>query len=89
MGWLKLGARTSATPSISFAEDLKSTTQHIETVSIGPNPLSEYPTHHPLVHSSTPDHKLPFIPLEEVKKRTSEASGGLCMCAPFIFSITR
>lgn len=69
MGWLKLGARARAT---TLQEDPKSTStiQHTETV---------MPGSYPYAHSSIPDSELPFIEANEVSKRTSAATGGLCV----------
>lgn len=77
MGWLKLGARSATTAPPAFEEDLKYTTQHIETVSIGPatSTVSEL---FPIISRDIPDERLPFIPAEKVKKRNSVENGGLC-----------
>jgi hypothetical protein len=76
MGWLKLGAHDPATVRHQSSQsELKATTeQHMETLSIYP----ERPKLYPRAHLSVPDLKLPFIPPDEVPKRTSAASGGLC-----------
>jgi hypothetical protein len=74
MGWLK---RTSH-PTVNHAtsEDIpKPTSAHIEHIPSGTAPLPRYPAA-PL---STPDAALQFIPAEEIAKRTSAESGGLCM----------
>jgi hypothetical protein len=59
MGWLKLGARSATTAPPAFEEDLKYTTQHIETVSIGPatSTVSEL---FPIISRDIPDERLPF-----------------------------
>ncbi len=78
MGWLKLGARTAQkeVPVESVPEDLKYTTQHIESVSISPE-TSQSRTY-PRAPLSLPDSELPFIPRDEVIKRKSAESGGVC-----------
>lgn len=53
---------------------LKATTQHLETLSLN----LETPKQYNRAPSSVPDHKLPFIAADEVSRRTSAISGGLC-----------
>ena len=77
MGWLKLGARREASRASQFPEDLACTIQKIESVSLNADNLDVTKTYY-IVALNTPDENLPFIPPEEVKKRTSVENGALC-----------
>lgn len=78
MGWLNQGARSTvkALPN-TLDYDLKSATQHIETININHNE-GHLPTY-PCVNLSVSDEKLPFIPATEVAKRKSRGAGALCV----------
>jgi hypothetical protein len=78
LGWLKHGGRSNASGSPLFEEDLKYTTQHVETVYISPDSAEVTNSYH-IVSLDIIDDNLPFIPPEEVKKRNSAKSGGMCM----------
>jgi len=71
MGWLKLGTRTAGTDTGD--EDVKSLSQHIETISLN----SAHWTPYPHAALSVQERDLPFIAPEEVSKRKSAQSGGL------------
>jgi hypothetical protein len=81
MGWLKLVAKTESRSKPpepeAFHEDVKWTTQHIETISI--SPYKEAVVRYPFVGTEIEDERLPFISAEVVKKRKSAEEGGLCM----------
>jgi hypothetical protein len=53
------------------------TIQKIESISLNADNLDVTKTYH-IVAPNTPDESLPFIPPEEVKKRTSVENGALC-----------
>jgi hypothetical protein len=83
MGWLKLGARTEISTSVpsTLQEDLKSTIDHIETVSISSNPQQSYP----FAETTTLNADLPFIPPAIIAKHTSASTGGLCTSVSMTF----
>jgi len=77
MGWLKLGARATSQPSsYTFKEGLNPSTEHVEDIT-APLETQIPPTYQP-IPLSVPDSELPFIGPEEVSKRKSEQSGGIC-----------
>lgn len=84
MGWLKLASPShpsgATTASNTVQEELKTATQHIESIHISPptatNPPSSSPSStsslyrkYPYASPSTPDTHLPFIPASEVRLR--------------------
>jgi hypothetical protein len=77
MGWLKLGAWHETSRASQFPEDLACTIQKIESIPLNSDDLDVTDTYH-MVGLNTPDESLPFIPPEEVKKRTSVENGALC-----------
>ena len=77
MGWLKLGARRETSRASQFPEDLACAIQKIESISLNADNLDVTETYH-IVSLNTTDESLPFIPPEEVKKRTSVENGALC-----------
>jgi cytochrome b involved in lipid metabolism len=73
MGWFKISAHTAAqSQQASSQEDLKTTTQHIETV-IALIPSPSFP-HQPV---AAPNETLPYICPAEIARHTSKANGGL------------
>jgi acyl-CoA hydrolase len=85
MGWLKLGARRETSRASQFPEDLAFTIQKIESISLNSDTLDITKIFH-IVALNTPDESLPFIPPEEVKKRTSIKNGALCK-SPISFGV--
>jgi hypothetical protein len=85
MGWLKLGARRETSRASKFPEDLAFTIQKIESISLNSDTLDITKIFH-IVALNTPDESLPFIPPEEVKKRTSIKNGALCK-SPISFGV--
>ena len=77
MGWLKLGARRETSRTSEFPEDLASTIQKTESISLNADNLEVTKTYH-IVALNIPDKSLPFIPPEEVKERASVENGALC-----------
>ncbi|TVY27267.1 putative cytochrome b5 [Lachnellula hyalina] len=71
MGWLKIGTRKAPLLQTEFIQDLKASTQHIETLSLTPR--------YPSATTDTKDKDLPFIPATEVSQRISAGAGGLRM----------